>query len=169
MNMLRKDLYQQHQRLWPFLSVSYYPWKQCCMYLRSWTCFRKTCIRNAPKPTVPSESVGTSLGIPLSQIYIITQVKESKIVHALLDVYWASWSGLGHGIIGGSEEAKMVLKEPDASCLYKGSSSSVQNMFEWSLFPNSSHPLIIHVIKLKWITLNWWGTRESNFRISTTQ
>lgn len=100
------------------------------MYLRSWTCSRKTCIRNALKPTVPSEFVGTSLGIPLSQIYIIMQVRESKTVHALLDVCWASWSGLGHGVTGGYEEAKMALKEPDASCLYKGSLSSVQNMFE---------------------------------------
>lgn len=100
------------------------------MYLRSWTCSRKTCIRNAPKPTVASESVGTSLGIPLSQIHVITQVKESKIVHALLDVCWASWSGLGHGVIGGYEEAKMALKEPDASCLHKGSPSSIQNLFE---------------------------------------
>lgn len=79
------------------------------MYLRSWTCSGKTCIRNAPKPTVASEFVGISLGIPLSQMYVITQVKESKIVHALLDVCWASWSGLGHRVVRGYEEAKRKL------------------------------------------------------------
>lgn len=82
-----------------------------------------------PSPQWP-ESVGTSLGIPLSQIHVITQVKERKIVHALLDAWWASWSGLGHGVIGGYEEAKMALKEPDASYLHKGSPRSIHNPFE---------------------------------------
>lgn len=126
MNVLRKDLYQQHLRLWPS-QPSTLPEKQCHMYLRSWTCSGKTSTRNAPKPTVASESVGTSLGIPVSQVYVITQVKESKIVHALLDVYLASWSGWGHGVVRGYEEAKVAL---DASCSHKVSPSSVQSTFE---------------------------------------
>ena len=74
-----------------------------------------------------SESVGTSLGIPLPQVHVITQAKESKIVRALLNAYLASWSGWGHGVTGGYEEAKMAA---NASRFQKASPSSIQNTFE---------------------------------------
>lgn len=84
MDVLRKDLYQQHLRLWPLsqpsVSVST---ENNAMFLRSRTCSGKTFIRSTPKPTVASGSVVTSLGIPLSHM------RESKVVYALLGASWA--------------------------------------------------------------------------------
>lgn len=74
------------------------------MYLRSWTSFGQTCIRYSLKPTVASGSVGISLGIPLSQVYVTACVREHKAVHALLGACWAYWSGWGWGGIGGNDE-----------------------------------------------------------------
>ena len=137
MDVLRKDFYQHHLRLWPYLSGLYCLWKQCRTYLRIGCVLGKHALGT-------HTSLQWPLGLLAYPLVFFCLRCASLHVQGKMRLY--TLCGVSTGLIGqgGVRESQgdmwklrsLTLKRARCSLSPKSALSSTQNKFRERLFPN---------------------------------
>lgn len=141
-DVLRKDLYQQHLRLWPLSQPSVFVSTEnnaICIW-GAGSVLGKHALGIHPSPWW---AVATSLGISLSY------VRESKVVYVLLGACWLTDQGGDGQWWEDRRKLRWLWKNQMPPVTIKCPLSPAEKEFTWGLFPYSDHASIMHVTGLK--------------------